>query len=136
DKFGRVRAIVAMAVLWSAATAASAVAANYDQMLFARVFIGVGEAAYGSVGLAVVRSVFPRSRRASLTGAFMAGGSFGAVIGVYLGGSLAERFGWRWSFGAMALVGFSLVALYRVVVNDAKLATHRHPETDVTPKAP
>jgi predicted MFS family arabinose efflux permease len=136
DRWGRVKAVVTMAALWSVATAASAVATNYDQLLLARMFIGVGEAAYGSVGLAIVLSVFPRSRRASLTGAFMAGGSFGAVIGVYLGGSLAQRFGWRWSFGAMALVGFALVALYRVVVNDAKLAAHRHPETDVTPKAP
>src|SRR5439155_17760838 len=68
DRWGRVKAVVTMAALWSVATAASAVAANYDQLLLARMFIGVGEAAYGSVGLAIVLSVFPRSRRASLTG--------------------------------------------------------------------
>ena len=35
----------------------------------------------------------------------MAGGSFGSVIGVALGGVIAASFGWRWSFGAMAVFG-------------------------------
>ena len=81
DRWGRVRAIVLMAVVWSVATAASAFAVGYDQLLLSRLFIGVGEAAYGSVGLAVVLAVFPAYRRAAFTGAFMAGGSFGASSG-------------------------------------------------------
>src|SRR5215207_3647463 len=93
--------------------------------MLARVFIGVGEAAYGSVGLAVVLAVFPAYRRASFTGAFMAGGSFGSVLGVALGGALAVQFGWRWSFGVMAVLGFVLVALYRMFISDKKLDAHR-----------
>ena len=93
--------------------------------MLARVFIGVGEAAYGSVGLAVVLAVFPVYRRASLTGAFMAGGSFGSVLGVALGGALAVQFGWRWSFAAMAIVGLVLVVLYRLFISDKKLDAHR-----------
>ena len=93
--------------------------------MLARVFIGVGEAAYGSVGLAVVLAVFPAYRRASLTGAFMAGGSFGSVLGVALGGALAVQFGWRWSFAAMAIVGLVLVVLYRLLISDKKLDAHR-----------
>ncbi|MGK5170811.1 MFS transporter [Geodermatophilus sp. CPCC 205761] len=125
DRWGRVRSIVLMAVIWSLATAGSAVAANYEQLMLARVFIGVGEAAYGSVGLAVVLAVFPAYKRASFTGAFMAGGSFGSVLGVALGGALAVQFGWRWSFGAMAVLGFVLVLLYRMFISDKKLDAHR-----------
>src|SRR5215207_6271359 len=93
--------------------------------MLARVFIGVGEAAYGSVGLAVVLAVFPAYRRASFTGAFMAGGSFGSVLGVALGGALAVQFGWRWSFAAMAVLGLVLVTLYRLFISDKKLDAHR-----------
>jgi MFS family permease len=93
--------------------------------MLARVFIGVGEAAYGSVGLAVVLAVFPAYRRASISGAFIAGGSFGSVIGVALGGSLAVHFGWRWSFAAMALLGLVLVVPYRTLISDKKLDAHR-----------
>jgi MFS family permease len=128
DRFGRTRAIVAMAGVWSLATLGSALAANYEQLLLARVLIGVGEAAYGSVGLAVVLAVFPRHKRASLTGAFMAGGSFGAVLGVLVGGNIAARLGWRASFAIMAIFGLVLVVLYRLVVSDKKLERYRHPD--------
>src|SRR5206468_55478 len=102
-----------------------AIAANYGELMLSRLFIGVGEAAYGSVGLAVVLAVFPAYRRASFTGAFMAGGSFGSVVGVALGGSLAVHFGWRWSFAAMAILGLVLVVLYRTLISDKKLEAHR-----------
>ncbi|GAB91618.1 MFS transporter, partial [Gordonia rhizosphera] len=58
DRWGRVRALVVMAVLWSIATALCAVAGSFEQMLGARFLVGVGEAAYGSVGIALVLSVF------------------------------------------------------------------------------
>ena len=125
DRWGRSRSIVLMGAVWSLATVGSAIAANYDQLMLARVFVGVGEAAYGSVGLAVVLAVFPAYRRATLSGAFMAGGSFGSVLGVALGGALAVQFGWRWSFGAMAILGLVLVVLYRLLVSDKKLDAHR-----------
>jgi predicted MFS family arabinose efflux permease len=125
DRWGRVKSIVLMASIWSLATLGSAIAANYEQLMLARVFIGVGEAAYGSVGLAVVLAVFPVYRRASLTGAFLAGGSFGSVLGVALGGALAVQFGWRWSFAAMAVVGLVLVVLYRMFITDKKLEQYR-----------
>jgi MFS family permease len=127
DRWGRSKAIIAMGALWSLATLGSAVAANYEQLMLARFFIGLGEAAYGSVGLAVVLMVFAPTKRASLTGAFMAGGSFGSVLGVFLGGILAVQLGWRWSFAVMAVLGLVLVALYALLVNDRKLARNAHP---------
>jgi predicted MFS family arabinose efflux permease len=129
DRWGRTRAIVLMAVVWSAATMGSALAGDYGQLLLARLFLGVGEAAYGSVGLAVVLTVFPRHRRASLTGAFMAGGLFGGVVGVGFGGVLAVHFGWRWSFGVMAIVGLVLAALYRLAVREHRLVGYRHADS-------
>jgi MFS family permease len=55
----------------------------------------------------------------------MAGGSFGSVLGVALGGALAVQFGWRWSFGAMAILGLVLVLLYRLLITDKKLDANR-----------
>ena len=129
DRFGRVKAIVAMAGIWSLATLGSALAANYEQMMLSRVLIGVGEAAYGSVGLAVVLAVFPATRRASLTGAFMAGGLFGSVLGMALGGTIAVQLGWRWSFAVMAIFGLVLAVLYRALISDKLLDAHRHADS-------
>ena len=128
DRIGRRRAILAMAGLWSLATLGSALANDYGQLLVARVLIGVGEAAYGSVGLAVVLALFPRDRRATLSGAFTAGASFGAVLGVALGGALASRFGWRWAVAAMAVLGLVLLVLFRALVTDDRLDRHAQPD--------
>ncbi|OTG82300.1 MFS transporter [Acinetobacter sp. ANC 4648] len=121
DRFGRVRSLTLMAVLWSLATLGCALAENYQHMLIARFMVGVGEAAYGSVGIAVVVAVFPREMRATLASAFMAGGIFGSFLGMALGGVMAEHFGWRWAFGGMALFGLVLAILYPIVVKEKKI---------------
>ena len=122
DKFGRVRSLAAMAGLWSLATLFCALAANYPQMLAGRVLVGIGEAAYGSVGIAVVVSVFPRHMRATLSAAFMAGALIGQVLGVGLGGAVAAAFGWRWAFAAIALGGLVLALVYPLVVHESRIA--------------
>jgi len=122
DRFGRVRSLAIMATVWSLATLACGVAQDYPQMLAARFFVGVGEAAYGSVGVAVVLSVFPKHMRATLTGAFMAGGMFGSVLGMALGGAIAASLGWRWAFAAMALFGLVLALVYPLIVREKRIA--------------
>ncbi|WP_223504527.1 MFS transporter [Pseudomonas sp. BF-R-24] len=125
DRFGRVKSLALMALLWSVATLGCALAQDYQQMFIARFMVGVGEAAYGSVGIAVVISVFPKHMRATLTSAFMAGGLFGAVLGMALGGAIAAKLGWRWSFAGMALFGLCLAVLYPLIVKEARIAPQR-----------
>ncbi|WP_251076365.1 MFS transporter [Streptomyces benahoarensis] len=123
DRWGRVRSLVVAAVVWSLATLGCAVAASYGQMFLGRFMVGVGEAAYGSVGIAVVLSVFPARLRATLSGTFIAGGAFGSVLGVSIGGVVAQHLGWRWTFAVMGLFGLALAAVYGVVVTERKLAS-------------
>ncbi|MGV8917009.1 MAG: MFS transporter [Pseudomonas sp.] len=122
DRFGRVKSLALMAVMWSLATLGCALAQDYQQMFIARFMVGVGEAAYGSVGIAVVISVFPKHMRATLSSAFMAGGMFGSVLGMAFGGILAAKLGWRWSFAGMALFGMLLALLYPLIVKEARIA--------------
>lgn len=125
DRWGRVKSLVIMALLWSAATLVCGISENFRQMLLARLFVGVGEAAYGSVGIAVVLSVFPAHMRATLTAAFMAGGLFGSVLGISLGGVLAAHFGWRWAFFGMAAFGLALAINYFLIVRPARVEAPR-----------
>jgi MFS family permease len=122
DRWGRVRSIVLMATMWSLATLGCAISTTYGEMLLARAFVGIGEAAYGSVGIAVVLSIFPVRLRSTLTAAFMAGGAFGSVMGMAIGGAVAARLGWRWAFCAMAVLGIVLVVFYRIFVTEKRLA--------------
>ena len=122
DRFGRVRAIVGMALLWSVATLLCGLARSYGELLAARALIGVGEAAYGSVGLAVIIGAFPARMRGVLTASFMAGGPLGSVLGVALGGTIAAGSGWRAPFEIMAAFGLMLALLFAVVAREKRLA--------------
>ena len=123
DRWGRVRSLTLMATLWSIATLICAVAGSYQQMLFGRILVGVGEAAYGSVGIAVVISVFPQRLRATLSAAFMAGGLFGQVLGVAIGGQIGASHGWRAAFAAIGIFGLVLAVLYPIVVRERRIAS-------------
>lgn len=122
DRWGRVKSLTAMAVLWSLATLLCSVAQTYSEMLGARLLVGVGEAAYGSVGIALVISVFPRRMRATLASAFMAGGLLGQVLGVAVGAQIAASFGWRAAFLAMGLFGLLLAVIFPLVVREKRVA--------------
>jgi len=124
DRWGRVRSVVLMAVLWSFATVLCAAASNYTQLLGARFLIGFGEAAYASVGMAVMLGVFAPRLHASLSGSFLGAAFFGSVVGVALGGVLADRLGWRAAFLVMAAFGMTLIVLFRLVVNENRLARY------------
>ncbi|WP_332812390.1 MFS transporter [Sphingomonas sp.] len=121
DRWGRVRSLALMAVLWSLATLFCAVAAGFEQMLVGRALVGVGEAAYGSVGIAVVISVFPQRLRATLAAAFMAGALFGQVLGLGLGGTIAASYGWRAAFLAIGVSGLVLAVLYPLLVSERRI---------------
>lgn len=124
DRWGRVRSLVLMAAIWSLATLGSGFAQNYQHMLLARALVGIGEAAYASVGVAVVLSVFPKQMRATLISTFMAGAMFGSVLGMALGGIIAEHLGWRSAFIVMAIFGLTLAIIYPLVVKETRLGNY------------
>ncbi|MDH6679061.1 MFS family permease [Rhodococcus sp. LBL1] len=135
DRWGRVRSVTMMAVLWSVATVLCAAAGNYSQLLGARFLLGFGEAAYASVGMAVMLSVFAPRLHASLSGSFLAATFFGSVVGVALGGVLADHLGWRGAFLLMAVFGAILVVLFRVVVNESRLRQYATEQSDTDPSS-
>src|SRR6187549_3814304 len=95
DRFSRVKSIVAMAVAWSLATISCMFTRSYAPLFAARAVVGVGEAGYGSVGAALIASVFPVRMRSVLLSAFFAAAAGGAVLGGLLGGVIAARWGWK-----------------------------------------
>jgi len=130
DRFGRVKSLVAMATLWSLATLAGGWVQSYPQMLSARLLVGVGEAAYGSVGVAVVLAVFPRHLRATLSASFLAGSVVGQMVGVAAGAQVAAAYGWRMAFEVIGLFGLVLALAYASVVREHRLGVREERQSD------
>jgi len=120
DRWSRVKSIFLMALVWSVATLGSAFAGSYGQLMGARSVVGLGEAAYGTVGMALLASLFPMRMRSTVCGAFLAAGMLGSVAGVMLGGFIAERWGWQAGFGAVGIPGLFLAFLFLLIVRDYK----------------
>ena len=120
DRWGRVKSITLMAFVWCLATIACGLAQSYTQLLGARAIVGLGEAAYGAAGGALLAHVFPVKQRAAVLGAFLSAGLFGAVLGVVLGGIVASEYSWRMAFFAVGAPGLLLAIVYPFVVRDYK----------------
>lgn len=115
DRYSRVKSIFIMATVWSLATISCMFTRNYSQLFLARALVGAGETGYGSVGGALIASLFPKRLRATLLGAFLAAASIGSVLGVVLGGVIAARWGWQAAFGVVGIPGLVLAFLYLLV---------------------
>ena len=112
DRMSRVKSIAIMATAWSLATISCMFTRNFGQLLAARAVVGLGEAGYGSVGAALISSVFPARMRGALLAAFFATASVGSVLGVLLGGFIAAHWGWKAAFGVVGVPGLVLALLY------------------------
>lgn len=112
DRWSRRKTTGLMASLWSLASAACAFTTGFGQLLIARGFIGVGEAAYAPAGIAMISAIFPAKMRAMMIGIFNAFISIGMVVGMMLGAFIAVRWGWRSAFGVVALPGLIVSILY------------------------
>lgn len=115
DRIGRVKSVVAMGVAWSLATISCMFTASYAQLFALRAVVGLGEAGYGSVGVALISTLFPVRMRSAVLGAFYAAPSLGSVLGVLLGGMIAARWGWQAAFGVVGVPGLVLAVLYLCV---------------------
>ena len=105
DLYSRKAILLLAATGWSAATALSAVARNYAQLLGARVLLGITQAFSGPASHTLISATFPPRRRATVNAIYTAG--------IYLGGALAsssmplsKALGWR----ATALIVAASVA--------------------------
>ena len=115
DRVSRVKSIVAMAGAWSLATISCMFAPAYGALFAARAVVGLGEAGYGSVGAGLIASHFPARMRGTLMAGFFSSASVGSVLGVILGGVIADHWGWKAAFGVVGIPGLVLALLYLFV---------------------
>jgi predicted MFS family arabinose efflux permease len=112
DRWGYAKSLFLMAVIWSVSTVVCAFATRYGELLAARLVVGVGEAAYGSVGCALLATLFSERVRSTVLGAFLVSGLVGAVAGVIVGGVVSQHWGWEAGFAVAGAPGLVLAFLF------------------------
>ncbi|WP_282278022.1 MFS transporter [Stenotrophomonas sp. PS02297] len=105
DRANRVRVLAFACALWSAATAACGLAANYPQLVLARMTVGVGEAGGVPPSYAIISDYFPSGTRGTALGLFNLGPPIGQALGVAFGASIAAAYSWRLAFVWVGVIG-------------------------------
>ena len=85
-------------IVWSLASGATGLAQTYMALLLTRVFVGIGEAAYGPAAPTVIADLYPVERRGSVLAWFYMAIPVGSAPGYVLGGFVAANWHWRWAF--------------------------------------
>lgn len=124
DRYGRKPVLLATLVVFSAASAACAVAPNIETLIVVRGLQALGGSGAVVIARAIVRDLYAGARAGrelSLMGAIM---SFAPVVAPLVGGIVQIGFGWRANF--IIVVGIGVVA---TVIVWWALPETRHPRT-------
>jgi predicted MFS family arabinose efflux permease len=88
--------VIALAItLWSAATLTSGMASSFAALAVSRLVIGVGEGGCTPAAHSLICEIVPRERRAGGLALYSAGISLGTLLGLSLGGLIADAYGWH-----------------------------------------
>ncbi len=99
DRFSRWLLVGIGVLLWSVASGATGLATGIGIMLATRVFVGIGEAAYGPVAPTIIADFYPIARRGRVLALFYVAIPVGSALGIILGGQVLHMgFTWHWAF--------------------------------------
>lgn len=111
EKADRVKIISVAVAVWSVFTVACGLAANFTQLLLARIGVGVGEAGCSPPAHSLITDYTPKEQRASALAFYSMGIPLGSLAGMVLGGLIADAFGWRAAFFVAGAPGIILAVI-------------------------
>lgn len=119
--------------VWSIATAVCGTARNFWQLFFARMGVGVGEAALSPAAYSMIADSFPKSKLGLACGIYSIGSFIGAGLAYFIGGAAIEwvsQFGeitlpvigivkpWQMTFFMVGIPGILISALFFLTIRD------------------
>jgi predicted MFS family arabinose efflux permease len=110
DRFRRLPLIGFGLVLWSAMTAVSGWARSFIQLAIPRIFVGIGEATLTPASISMLSDAFPPRRLGLAVGVYYAGIPLGLAIALISSSFIAPRYGWRFAFFALGVLGLIATA--------------------------
>ena len=109
DRFGRKRTFLAGLALFTASSAAAALAPGASELVVARALQGIGGAIVAPLTLTLLAEAFPPERRGAALGIWSGISGLGIALGPLVGGAVVDGLSWQWIFWLNVPVG--LVAL-------------------------
>jgi len=111
DRLGRKRMFIAGISIFTAGSAAAALAPSIGLLIAARAFQGVGAAIVTPLTLTLLAEAFPPERRGLALGVWSGISGIGVALGPLVGGALTQFASWHWIFWVNVPIGMALIPL-------------------------
>lgn len=108
DRMSRWVIIAGGVMLWSLASGWSGLAGTFAALVISRIFVGIGEAAYGPAAPTIIADLYPIEKRGRMLAYFYLAIPVGSALGYAFGGAVGGHYGWRWPFYLVVLPGVLL----------------------------
>lgn len=115
DRFGRRRMFLFGLGLFTAASAAAALAPSMDALIAARAVQGIGGAIVTPLTLTILAGAFPAEKRGLALGAWSGIAGLAVAAGPLVGGAVVDGISWQWIFWLNVPIGLVLLPLARVL---------------------
>ena len=106
DLFGKKKVLLSLLVIYITGLIAGGFADNITFLLISRIIQGVGLAAIPAA-FSLLRDTFPPAKLSIAVGVFGSAYSAGSVVGLLVGASIIQTFGWHATF--LAIIPFSIL---------------------------
>jgi EmrB/QacA subfamily drug resistance transporter len=115
DRFGRRRMFIFGLGLFTAASAAAALAPSMDSLIAARALQGIGGAIVTPLTLTILSGAFPAEKRGLALGAWSGIAGLAVAAGPLVGGAVVDGIAWQWIFWLNVPIGLVVLPLARML---------------------
>ena len=120
ERFGRRRLFTAGLAVFTAGSAAAALAPGIGWLVAARAVQGVGAAVLIPLTLTLLSAAVPPERRGLVLGAWGAVGGLAVAVGPLVGGAIVEGASWQWIFWVNVPIGVAMLPFARTKLTESK----------------
>ena len=115
DIYSKKRILLIMMIIYAVGVSTTGFATNIYLMLIARAIQGFGMAMF-PIAFSIVREKFPREKMSIGNGVISSMTAAGAVIGLIIGGSIINYYGWQATFFTIIPIAIALlVTIWRYI---------------------
>ena len=120
DRFGRRRMFVVGLAIFTAGSAAAALAPSIEVLIVARAIQGFGGAIVLPLTLTILSAAVPAERRGLALGAWGGISGLAVAIGPLVGGAVVQGISWQWIFWLNVPIGLVLIPLAALRLKESR----------------